>query len=196
MDYTKIPTTTFQKLQLNAGVVATGFTPATGAFTGQIGATQGGSQFSAVPTYTDFGEDIDNCPKNMMELKKLESWEVKLSGTLVTVDLATAKMLIAACDVDGTDSTKLVPRNDVKTADFDDIWFICDYSDVNETGTGSTAGFIAIKVLNALNTGGFQLKSADKAKGTFSFEFTGHYSMDAQDTVPFEVYIKAGSTTP
>ena len=30
MKFTKIPSTTFQELQLNAGILATGFTPATG----------------------------------------------------------------------------------------------------------------------------------------------------------------------
>ena len=48
-------------------------------------------------------------------------------------------------------------------------------------------------MMNSLSTGGFQIKSSDKAKGQFAFEFTGHYSMDAQDTVPFEVYVKAGT---
>ena len=47
--------------------------------------------------------------------------------------------------------------------------------------------------MNALNTGGFQIKSTDKGKGNFAFTFTGHYSMAAQDTVPYEVYIKSGS---
>ena len=33
----------------------------------------------------------------------------------------------------------------------------------------------------------------DRAKGQFAFEYTAHYSMSAQDTVPFEIYIKAGT---
>ena len=48
-------------------------------------------------------------------------------------------------------------------------------------------------MLNALSTGGFKLQTADKDKGKMSFEFTGHYSMSAQDTVPFEIYIKKGA---
>ena len=27
----------------------------------------------------------------------------------------------------------------------------------------------------------------------FAFEFTGHYSIDDIDTVPFEIYVKAGT---
>jgi hypothetical protein len=102
-------------------------------------------------------------------------------------------MLIAACDTDSQDSTKLVPRRELKTSDFQDIWWIGDYSNVN---TGANAGYCAIHLLNALNTGGFQIKSADKGKGNFAFTFTGHVSMSAQDVVPFEVYVKEGETTP
>ena len=67
MKFTKIPVDTFQKLQVNAGVLTTDFTPATGTIgeAGQIGATTGGVNFTATPTYSDFGEDIDNCPKNV-----------------------------------------------------------------------------------------------------------------------------------
>ena len=54
-------------------------------------------------------------------------------------------------------------------------------------------GFIAIHMFNALSTGGFKLKTADKSKGTMSFEFTGHYSIADQTKVPFEIYIKAGA---
>ena len=192
MKFTKIPSDTFQKLQINAGILTTDFTPATGTIgeSGQIGATTGGVNFTATPTYSDFGEDIDNCPKNMKELKKLDSWEVKMTGTFVNADTAIAKRLCGAADIGTSDTTKVTPRNDLKDADFADIWLVGDYSDKNGETNG---GFIAIKLLNALSTGGFQLKTADKAKGQFAFEFTGHYSMSAQDTVPFEIYIKAGT---
>lgn len=192
MKFTKIPVDTFQKLQINAGVLITDFTPATGAIgeAGQIGATTGGVNFTATPTYSDFGEDIDNCPKNMKELKKLDSWEAKITGTFVNADTAIAKRLCGAADIGTTDTTKVTPRNDLNDADFDDIWLVGDYSDKNGETNG---GFIAIKLLNALSTGGFQLQTSDKAKGQFAFEFTGHYSISAQDTVPFEIYIKAGT---
>lgn len=192
MKFTKIPFDAFQKLQINAGILTTDFTPATGTIgeAGQIGATTGGVNFTATPTYSDMGADIDNCPKNMKELKTLDSWEAKMAGTFVNADTAIAKRLCGAADIGTTDTTKVTPRNDLKDADFDDIWLVGDYSDKNGETNG---GFIAIKLLNALSTGGFQLKTADKSKGQFAFEFTGHYSMSAQDTVPFGIYIKAGT---
>lgn len=194
--FTQIPTDTFKKLQLGAGLLATEFDPVTGEVDNAdiVGATSGGVSFEATPSFSDFGEDIDNCPKNTKELKKLDSWEAKMSGTLVTMDTKVAVSVIGTAAVAGDDQAKVVPRNSVDAGDFKDIWWVGDYSDVNEDGTSAgKAGFIAIKLINALSTGGFKIQSGDKAKGTFEFEYTGHYSIGNIDTVPFEVYIKAGS---
>lgn len=194
--FTQIPTNTFKKLQLNAGILTTDFDPATGGLTASniIGATSGGVSFEATPSFSDFGEDIDNCPKNTKELKRLDSWEAKMSGSFVTMDTTAAVSVIGAAAVAGSDRTKVVPRNSVDAGDFKDIWWVGDYSDVNEGGSSAgKAGFIAVKLINALSTGGFKIQSGDRAKGTFEFEYTGHYSIENTDIVPFELYIKAGS---
>lgn len=191
MKFTKIPGTAFDEIQLNAGVLSTTFTPSSGEIGDILAATSGGISFEATPTYTDFGEDIDNCPKNTKELKKLNSWEVKMSGSFVTVTATSAKMMVGAADTakEGT-ADKITPRNDVLDTDFGDIWLVGDYSSKNGDTNG---GFVAIHMLNALSTGGFKLQTADKNKGTLSFEFTGHYSIEDQSTVPFEIYIKKGA---
>jgi hypothetical protein len=189
MKFTKIPEDTFKSIQLNAGILVRTFDPATQEITGLLGATTGGINFTATPTFEDFGDDIDNCPKNTMELKKLTEWDVQMSGTFVTMTADTAHLLAGAADIDPSDSTKIIPRADVLLTDFSSIWWVGDYSDVN---TGENAGFCAVHMLNALNTGGFQIQSTDKGKGNFAFTFTGHVSMDHQDVVPFELYIKAG----
>lgn len=189
MKYTKIPETTFQNLQLNAGVLLSAFNPesATVANESIIGATTGGVNFTATPTFSDYGEDIDNCPKNMKELKKLDAWEISMSGTYITVDANAVKSLVGAADVSGN---KITPRNDVLLSDFTDIWWVGDYSDKNGETNG---GFVAIHMMNALSTGGFAIQSSDNGKGNFAFTYTAHYSMSAQETVPFEVYVKAGT---
>ena len=189
MKYTKIPETTFKNLQLNAGVLLSDFNPETATVANEsiIGATTGGVNFTATPTFSDYGEDIDNCPKNMKELKKLDAWEISLSGTYVTVDANAVKALVGAADVSGN---KITPRNDLKLTDFTDVWWVGDYSDQNGEKNG---GYVAIHMMNALSTGGFAIKSSDNGKGNFAFTYTAHYSMSAQDTVPFEVYVKAGA---
>lgn len=189
MKYKKLSETAFQEIQINAGVILSNFTPADATIDTAdiIGATTGGVSFTAVPEFVDFGEDIDNCPKNMMELKRINNWDIKLSGTYVTINATSAKTMIGAADVS---DTKITPRNDLAVTDFADLWFVGDYSDKNGETNG---GFIAIHMMNSLSTGGFSIQSSDNAKGQFAFEYTAHYSMDAQTTVPFEVYVKAGT---
>lgn len=194
--FTKVPDDTFEKLQLNAGILVDTFTPTTGVIGNILGATTGGIQFSTNPEFTDFGEDIDNVPNNMMELKHLNQYDAQMSGTFLTCTPALAKKLVGAADIDGTDTTKVIPRAELLSTDFTDVWWIGDYSDVNTDGTGQStqkAGFLAIHLMNALNTAGFQIQSTKNEKGQLAFEFHGHYSIEAQDTVPFEIYVKAGT---
>ena len=189
MKFTKIPETAFKKMQINAGVILSDFVPTTATLNTEdiIGATSGGVSFTATPTFKDHGEGIDNCPKNMKELKDIDTWDINMSGSFVTIDASVAKRLMAAAAVSGD---KITPKNNLAEEDFSDIWFVGDYSDVNDEEGG---GYIAIHMMNALSTGGFSIQTADREKGTFAFTFTAHYSMAAQDTVPFEVYIKSGS---
>lgn len=187
--YTKIPENTFDQIQLNAGILLSAFTPESPTVdpSGIIGATTGGVNFSAVPTFVDNGEDIDNCPKNMKELKEIDTWEIMMGGTYVTVSPDLVASLIGAADVS---DTKITPRNDLTDEDFKDLWWVGDYSSKNGETNG---GFVAIHMMNALSTGGFQIQTADKEKGQFEFEYTAHFSMAEQDKVPFEVYVKAGA---
>ena len=193
--YSKIPADTFKQLGINAGMLLSDFDPSAGTYDDEdlLGPTTGGVRFTATPEYIDYGENVDNCPKNTMELKRLDDWTVNMSGTFIAMTATLAEKLSALAD---NTSGHIVPRSLLKTSDFGDIWLVGDYSDVNKSGTGTgaaKAGFIAIHLKNALSTGGFQVQTADKDKMQFAFEFTGHYSIDAQDEVPFEIYIKAGT---
>ena len=188
--FTRVPEDTFEKLQLNAGILVDAFTPATGVIGNILGATTGGIQFSTNPEFTDFGEDIDNVPNNMMELKHLNQFDPQMSGTFLTCTPALAKSLVGAADIDAGDATRVIPRAELLSTDYSDVWWVGDYSDVN---TGANAGFIAIHLMNALNTAGFQIQSTKNEKGQLAFEYHGHYSIEDQDTVPFEVYVKGNS---
>ena len=196
MKYTQIPSDTFQKLAMNAGIIASDFTPSTGTLTASdiLGATSGGMTVTVTPEFADMGDDIDNCPKNTKELKKITGYTVTASGTFVTVSPAVAKRLLAAATV-ATD--KITPTHDLdptaSTGDFGDIWIIGDYSDKNGATNG---GFVACHILNALSTGGFSFVTSDGEKAKFAFEFTGHYSINAPETVPFELYVHAGTAEP
>lgn len=194
MKYTKVASDAFEKLTLNAGIICRTFAPETGTVTDIIAATTGGLTFAENPTYTDFGEDVDNVPANTKQMLRITAYDPVISGTQLTLDSATIAELIGGADV-GTASaagvTTISPRAVLKETDFKDLWFIVDYSDVN---TGATAGFVAIHIMNSLNRTGFQLQTGKNAKGQSTFEYHGHYDITDEDqTPPFEVYIKKGT---
>lgn len=195
MKYTKVPDDLFKKIQINAGIICTGFTPSTGTVTTILSATSGGIQFASNPTYTDFFEDVDNLPPNTKQGKRITAWDPTLSGTMLEVDAANVKKRLGAADTTTSDGvTKITPRATLEESDFADIWFVGDYSDEN---TGASAGFIAIHIMDALNTTGFQLQTGKNAKGQSTFEFHGHYDItDEEQTPPFEIYVKDAPTTP
>ena len=189
LKYTQLPVDTFEQLQLNAGILVDSFVPATGVIGNLLGATSGGMNFNSNPTYIDFGEDVDNCPPNTKQLKRISYYDPAMSGTFLTCTAAAIAKLVGAADVSASDTTKVVPREQLEDEDFTDVWWIGDYSDVN---TGDNAGFLAIHLMNALNTTGFQIQSSKDAKGTMSFEYHAHYDIETM-TAPFEIYCKAGT---
>lgn len=197
MQYTQVKADAFQTMQMNAGIMVDTFTPATGLIGNILGATTGGLAFAANPTYQDIGEDVDNVPPNTWQLKRIVSYDPAISGTFVSVSAALAKKLNGAGKYGTTgtgttteDTTHIIPSHELTEDDFEDFWVIGDYSDKN---TGSTAGYVAIHLKNALNTGGFQWQTSKDAKGQFAFDFHGHYDLEDIDTVPFEIYVKAGT---
>lgn len=182
--FTKIPQDTFSELQLNAGVLLNTFNPAEPAEPADediICATTGGINASCVPTYSDMGSDVDNCPVNMMELKNLDYWTCKMSFTSLATSAEAIKLALGAADISGN---KITPRRDLKQSDFSDIWWVGDRAD---------GGMVAVCLKNALSTGGFTLKTTKNGKGQISVELTGHVSITAQDSMPMEFYSEAGA---
>lgn len=183
--FTVIPQDTFSGLQLDAGVLLKKFTPDTPTAPADediICATTGGINATCVPTYSDLGEDVDNCPVNMKELKHLDSWECKLSFTSLGLSANAIKLALGAADIGATSASKqdtITPRRDLKQTDFTDLWWVGDRAD---------GGCVAIQIKNALSTGGFSLQTTKNGKGQLSVELTGHVSIDAQDTMPMVFY--------
>lgn len=195
MKYTQVPKDLFKNLVLNAGIIVSAFNPEEGTYDPNdlLAATNGGVSFSATPTYGDYADGIDNMVTNTKETKYLESVEAKMSGTYKTVTKELIKQLIASADISGSDVVKITPRSNLTDEDFKDIWWVGDYSDVNEDkDTAQKAGFLAIHLMNALNTNGFNVSSANKDKADIPFEYIGHYSIENPDVIPYEVYLRQG----
>lgn len=180
--FTVIPQSTFNELQLDAGILLKTFDPtnvADPADADIITATTGGINIVCEPTYSDFGEDVDNCPNNTKELKHLDGWNCTFSTTALGTSPAAIKMMLGAADIDGTNASKIVPRADLEQTDFADLWWVGDKAD---------GGLVAIKLINALSTGGYSLQTTKNGKGQTSITLTGHVSITNQKTVPMEFY--------
>lgn len=180
--FTIIPQSTFEEMQVEAGILLKNFNPANPTFEDSdiICATTGGITVSCKATYVDYGEDVDNCPNNTKELKQLDYWDCSISTTGLGTSPASIRMGLGAADIDSEDATKIVPRRDLAQDDFEDaIWWVGDRAD---------GGFVAVKLKNALSTDGFSLKTSKKGKGNVTLTITGHVSINAQDVVPMEFY--------
>lgn len=185
--FTKIPQDTFEGMQLDAGILLYNFDIDTESFADEdmICATTGGINASCAATYSDQGSDVDNAPVNMMELKKLDGWECKMSFTSLGTSAESIKLALGAADIDTTDPTKIIPRRSLKQTDFRDVWWVGDRAD---------GGMVAIQLLNALSSAGFSIQTSKGGKGQVSVELTGHVSIDAQDVVPMVFYSRGPLT--
>lgn len=180
--FTVIPQSTFEEMQLDAGVVLKSFDPAAPAAPEDgdiVCPTTGGINIACTPTYSDMGEDVDNCPANMMELKHLDGWECKMSFTSLGTSPESIRLALGAADMAGS---KITPRRALKQADFSDLWWVGDRAD---------GGLVAVCLKNALSTGGFTLQTTKNGKGQVSVELTGHVSIADQDAMPMEFYSAA-----
>lgn len=180
--FTRIPQNTFQGLQLDAGVLLYHFDPEHPDVKEEdiICPTTGGINAKCAPTYSDFGEDVDNCPTNTMELKHLDGWNCGLSFTSLGTTPESIRLALGAADLVG--KTKIVPRRDLKQSDFRDVWWVGDRAD---------GGMVATRLINALSTAGLSLQTTKNGKGQVSVELTGHVSIKSQDTMPMEFYSAA-----
>ena len=180
--FTRISQDAFNEFAINSGMLLKTFDVSGGKdFTDEdiVCDTTGDITATCVPTYSDMGEDVNNCPDNMKELMHLDSWEAKLAFTALNVTPEVIRMALGAADVDGG---KITPRMKLDTEkDFSDIWLVCDLLDDDR--------FVAVHLMNGLSTAGLSLKTTKNGKGQLQVEMSGHVSITAQDTVPMEFYV-------
>lgn len=181
--FTVIPQSTFEDMQLDAGVLLKNFDPTSVSAPADadiITATTGGIQITCEPSFSDLGEDVDNVPNNMKELKHLDSWACSMSTTALGTSPELIKFALGCADIDGTNASKIVPRADLQQSDFaSSIWWVGDRAD---------GGAVAVQLKNALSTSGFSLQTTKNGKGQTSIEITGHVSINAQKDVPMVFY--------
>lgn len=185
--FTQVKLDAFKEIQIEAGVIVKAFDPSNPVLDRSkiLFTTSGGIQINAKPSYTDYFEDVDNVPNNTKEGKQIDEWECSLSFTALDTSPESVKIELGAADIDANDTSRITPRRELKLSDFTDLWWVGDRAD---------GGFIACQVLNALSTDGFSLKTVKKGKATTAVTLTGHYSMNAVDTVPMNFYVIEGDS--
>lgn len=178
--FNKVTKDSLDAVQINAGMILNTFSPtAPQAPTANsiVCATTGGITASCVPTFEDFGADIDNCPNNTKELKRITGWECTLSFTAVEV---TAETIILSLGAASNIRGEIIADSNVMNTYFKDIWFVSERVDDK---------IVAIKLKNAISTGGLQLKTQKNGKGQLTVTLTGHISISDETKVPMEFYI-------
>lgn len=195
--FTRIASDAFDALQTDAGVLLTDFDPLNPYVTPTddqiVATTTGGINPTCVPTYSDFGEDVDNVPNNMKEFKHLDGWGCAMGFTSIKFNAANTVWSLGAADQTTLSNgvKKIVPRRSLAQTDFKDLWWVGDKAD---------GGAYAVRLINALSTGGLNIQSTKNGKGQMQQTITGHVSIHDQDTMPMEFYEipaeEAGSTVP
>lgn len=191
--YAQLPSDVAETLSTTAGIVLGDFDPngnldAEAIRKNILFATDGGVNTTCVYTYSDFAEGLDNAPTNTKQLLRVESVACGMSGTAKTITKDVATRFLGHADAVGLDVVEITPRKKIEMADFKTYWHVCPY--------GTQGGFVAVKLADALNTGGFNWQSENNGKGSFPFSFAGYSNLENPDEIPFKFYLKTSATAP
>lgn len=192
---TGLRASTFENLQLNAGMFLANFdySTATDAVTlgallkterektsgsALIGATRGGGTFVCTPNTRSI--EADGKREEWKGSSVNDGWTIKLTTTLLEINADNLKRSFGTADVTDTEKKHTIKiRTDIKDADYIDslVW-------VGDT----SKGYVLIAIKNALNTAGATLTWTDKGEGTIPVEFTAHQDgLETDGYAPCEV---------
>lgn len=171
---------TAENLILDSGVIYKNYNKTTHTGT-LVGATQGGAEFSAIPTFRNIqvdgikGEDIKG-------LNPIDFWKTSLKFSMLEVTRDTLKMALGATSVttlDG-DYESIKGKNYIADTDY--------YSNIAFVGKKSgSAKPIVIIIDEAMNKTGLTLVTADSKEGVLPVEMIGHASPTGTNAPPFEI---------
>lgn len=192
---TGLRASTFENLQLNAGMFLANFdySTATDAATlgallkterekasgsALIGATRGGGTFVCTPNTRSI--EADGKREEWKGSSVNDGWTIKLTTTLLEINADNLKRSFGTADVTNTEKKHTIKiRTDIKDADYINslVW-------VGDT----SKGYVLIAIKNALNTAGATLTWTDKGEGTIPVEFTAHQDgLETDGYAPCEV---------
>lgn len=192
---TGLRASTFENLQLNAGMFLANFDYSTATDAAKlgallkterektsgsalIGATRGGGTFVCTPNTRSI--EADGKREEWKGSSVNDGWTIKLTTTLLEINADNLKRSFGTADVTDTEKKHTIKiRTDIKDADYIDslVW-------VGDT----SKGYVLIAIKNALNTAGATLTWTDKGEGTIPVEFTAHQDgLETDGYAPCEV---------
>lgn len=192
---TGLRASTFENLQLNAGMFLANFdySTATDAATlgallkterektsgsALIGATRGGGTFVCTPNTRSI--EADGKREEWKGSSVNDGWTIKLTTILLEINATNLKRSFGTADVTDVEKKHTIKiRTDIKDADYIEslVW-------VGDT----SKGYVLIAIKNALNTAGATLTWTDKGEGTIPVEFTAHQDgLETDGYAPCEV---------
>lgn len=202
-DVTGLTEQTAKRLQLNAGIFLENFTvessvtdaasfktaldSAISAKTGLLGATRGGGTFVATPEVRE--PDIDGKRYRTKGMIIYDSWDVRLTGTLVECFAGNFKRGLGSADVaTSSNIDTLTLRTAVANTDYIDhlAW-------ISLMGYGT---YMMIELDNVINLDGVTFTFQDKNEGTIPFNFAACQSGLDSSAAPFRIKYFHPSTTP
>lgn len=195
---------TAKRIQVNAGLFIENFSYSTAtdaasfktllesavtAGTGVLGATRGGGTFVATPEIREL--EADGKRYRTKGLIKTDSWDIRLTGTLIEAYEGNFKRALISADVTSGTSKKTVT---LRTA-IEDTDYIDSLCWISLMGDG---GYMVIEVQNVINLDGLTFTFQDKNEGTIPFNFAAcHADVVGQDSAPFKItYFKPAAPTP
>lgn len=190
---------TYESLQLNAGITLVNFDlsqyddaedladaidDAIEDETKLLGATRGGGTFTITRDIRQV--EADGVRGRFKGSEIVDSADAYLSETLIEITPDHLKAVLGNVDIDDTKPDHIVMT--MRTA-FEDADYLQNVVWIGDT----SKGFVAIELLNALNTADFTFTFADKNEGTANVEYHAHQEdVDDNDAVPVKIHYLTG----
>ena len=193
---TGLRSVSFENLVLNEGAFIMGLKPSTyntysalveaieaelgATSTNILGATSGGGTFVCAPETRTI--EIDGLRGLLKGASQIDSWDVRLTGTLKEIRPEVFAKLCIGGTVDSTVAgvKKITVHSDIKNDDY-----IADMCWVGST----SKGMMLIHLTNVLNTVGVTMTFQDKGEATVPFEFVAHNENATGDAnIPCDIY--------
>ena len=138
----------------------------------------GSPSITCQPDTEDFFSDVNGAPNNTKQGKRITGWNCSVSASCLDFDEDRLKLYLGAWEA--TSDGGIRPRAQFAQTDFQSVWALFDKAD--------ESGLLAIKIENAVSTGGISFSASKNGKGTEALTLTAHSDATDVSKVPMTFY--------